>query len=209
MGHVVLLGDSIFDNERYVPDRPPVIEQLRKALPTGWQATLLAVDGHITADVANQAKKLPADATHRIVSSGGNDALREAAAVDQSVHKVAEALEVMHKVRDRFQKTYHQMIDLLQTTKKPLVVCTVYDAIPGLGPAERVALAGLNEVILREAVAAGLPIIDLRLTCNQACDYSHVSPIEPSHVGGAKIARVIAEITTEHNFGSRQSVIYI
>src|SRR5580704_3369076 len=70
MGHVILLGDSIFDNERYVPDRPPVIEQVRRALPAGWQATLLAVDGHMTEDVANQLKRLPADATHLVVSVG-------------------------------------------------------------------------------------------------------------------------------------------
>lgn len=52
MRHVVLLGDSIFDNARYVPDRPPVIEQLQKALPPGWRASLLAVDGAVTEDVA-------------------------------------------------------------------------------------------------------------------------------------------------------------
>ena len=74
MGHVVLLGDSILDNARYVPDRPAVIEQLREALPRGWQASLLAVDGHITEDVAKQLNKLPADATHLVVSAGGNDA---------------------------------------------------------------------------------------------------------------------------------------
>ena len=45
MGHIVLLGDSIFDNARYVPDRPPVIEQLRRSLPPGWRASLLAADG--------------------------------------------------------------------------------------------------------------------------------------------------------------------
>lgn len=54
MGHAVLLGDSIFDNERYVPDRPPVIEQVRRSLPPAWQATLLAVDGHTTDCVAEQ-----------------------------------------------------------------------------------------------------------------------------------------------------------
>ena len=35
MSHVVLLGDSIFDNGRYVPGGPSVIEHLRKALPAG------------------------------------------------------------------------------------------------------------------------------------------------------------------------------
>src|SRR5262249_20871634 len=45
MSHVVLLGDSIFDNDRYVPGDPSVIKHLRRALPHGWRATLLAGDG--------------------------------------------------------------------------------------------------------------------------------------------------------------------
>jgi hypothetical protein len=72
MGHVVLLGDSIFDNARYVPDRPPVVEQVRKCLPPGWRASLLAVDGHVTEDVLTQLTHLPSDATHLFVSAGGN-----------------------------------------------------------------------------------------------------------------------------------------
>ena len=43
--HVVLLGDSIFDNGDYVKPKPAVIEQLKKALPKGWKTTLAAVDG--------------------------------------------------------------------------------------------------------------------------------------------------------------------
>jgi hypothetical protein len=85
----------------------------------------------------------------------------------------------------------------------------VYDAIPGLGPAEQVALAGFNEVILREAFAAGLPVLDLRLVCDQRADYSPLSPIEPSVVGGAKIARVIAEAVTAHDFGRGRSCVYV
>jgi hypothetical protein len=54
MGHVVLLGDSIFDNAAYVPERPAVIEQLRHALPKAWKATLLAIDGHVAVDVEGQ-----------------------------------------------------------------------------------------------------------------------------------------------------------
>jgi hypothetical protein len=43
MNNVVLLGDSIFDNGRYVPGGPAVIDHLRKALP-GGRATLLAAE---------------------------------------------------------------------------------------------------------------------------------------------------------------------
>ena len=37
MSHVVLLGDSIFDNAAYVPDRPPVIDQVRRRIAAGLE----------------------------------------------------------------------------------------------------------------------------------------------------------------------------
>jgi hypothetical protein len=167
-GHVVLLGDSIFDNPRYVPDRPPVIEQVRQILPSGWLATLLAVDGHITEDVINQLKDLPADATHLVVSAGGNDALGETSILSEAACTVGDALGLIHEVRVRFRDSYRAMLQSLSAVKKPTTVCTVYDSIPGLGLPEQAALAGFNEVILREAFLAGLPVIDLRLICDRA-----------------------------------------
>lgn len=208
MGHVVLRGDSIFDNERYVPDRPPVIEQLRRGLPAGWRATLLAVDGHMTVDVRDQLFGMSADTTHLFVSAGGNDALSEAGVLYQSADTVAGALEILHQVRSRFRAIYRKMLAALIAIGKPAAVCTVYDAIPGLGRAEQTALGLFNETILREAFLAGLPVIDLRLVCDRPADYSSVSAIEPSVAGGSKITRVIAEIATSHDFSRRQSVVY-
>jgi hypothetical protein len=209
MGHVVLLGDSIFDNARYVPDRPPVVEQLRQALPRGWLATLLARDGHVVEDVARQLGGLPADATHLVVSAGGNDALAESNLLREAACTVGEALGLLHEVRDRFRDSYRAMLHALSAAGRPTAVCTIYDAIPGFGAAERVALAGFNEVILREAFSAGLPVLDLRLVCDRPADYSPLSPIEPSVVGGAKIARAIAEAATTHDFGRGRSAIYV
>jgi lysophospholipase L1-like esterase len=208
MGHVVLLGDSIFDNARYVPDRPPVIEQVRQCLPPAWRASLLAVDGHVSEDVANQLAGLPSDATHLFVSAGGNDALGESGILNEIACTVGEALGLVRDLGTRFQRSYRAMLQALSEANKPTTVCTVYDAIPGLGPAEQAALAGFNEIILREAFRAGFPVIDLRLTCDQPSDYSHVSPIEPSMTGGAKIARAIAEVARSHDFSQRRSAIY-
>jgi hypothetical protein len=209
MGHVVLLGDSIFDNARYVPDGPPVIEQLRRALPRDWLATLLAVDGQITEDVINQLADLPADSTHLVVSAGGNDVLGESGILSEVACTVGEALALIQEVRHRFRQSYQAMLRALSATEKPTAVCTIYDAIPGLGIAEQTALASFNEIILGEAFLAGHPVIDLRLVCRRADDFSHVSPIEPSMTGGAKIARVIAELVTTHDFTYRRSMIYV
>ena len=68
MAHIVLLGDSIFDNASYTKGRPAVISQVRQLLPTGWQASLLAVDGATTEKVPSQLQRLPPDASHLVLS---------------------------------------------------------------------------------------------------------------------------------------------
>ena len=48
MPHLVLIGDSIFDNAAYTGGGPDVVSQVRGLLAPGWEATLLAVDGSTT-----------------------------------------------------------------------------------------------------------------------------------------------------------------
>jgi hypothetical protein len=208
MGHLVLLGDSIFDNIAYVEPGAPVIAQLQHALPFGWLATLLAVDGAATADVHEQLALLDQDATHFCLSSGGNDALNASGVLGRGVRTVAEAAELLAEEQARFRDAYEALLKVLLLRRKPLIVCTVYDSIPGLGNAERTALAVFNEVILRSAFAALLTVIDLRLVCDEAADYSERSPIEPSVRGGAKIVRAISDVVTKHDFTARGATVY-
>jgi hypothetical protein len=209
MSHVVLLGDSIFDNARYVPGRPPVVEQVRRGLPAGWKATLLAVDGHTVEDIAVQLPRVPADASHLVVSIGGNDALGAGGLVREPAATVGDALALLSETLAAFRAEYVTMLRSVLGLGKPVVVCTVYDAIPILSPAERAGLAGFNEVILRSAFAAGVPVIDLRLVCTEEGDYSPMSPIEPSVVGGAKIAEAIVRAVTGHDFAARRCCVWV
>jgi hypothetical protein len=68
VSHVVLLGDSIFDNAAYVVGAPDVVRQVRRRLPRGSKATLAAVDGGKIGDVRRQLRRLLADATHLVIS---------------------------------------------------------------------------------------------------------------------------------------------
>jgi len=208
MSHVVLLGDSIFDNAAYVPGRPPVIEQLRGRLPSGWRATLLAVDGDVTEDVAGQLPGVPTDASHLVVSAGGNDALGRYGVLGMPARSFAEVLDTLAEIQDRFRRAYRAMLRAVLATGKPAAVCTVYDAVPGLPPQAATALTIFNDVILREAAREGVPVADLRLVCTDAADYSAVSPIEPSAVGGHKIARVVARLVTEHDYSRPGASVY-
>jgi len=209
MNDVVLLGDSIFDNARYVPGGSPVIEQLRAHLPREWRATLLAVDGAVASDVLRQFARLPADASHLVVSVGGNDALMSSNLVDDSRSTAAEGFTAAADAQQQFRDDYRDVIRAVRAVGKPAAVCTIYDAVPGLSRQSITALSIFNDVILREAFQAGLPVLDLRLICDQARDYSAVSPIEPSEVGGAKIVRVMRRLLTDHDFPRGESVIYV
>jgi hypothetical protein len=207
MNHVVLLGDSIFDNARYVPGRPAVIDQLRTWLPKGWRATLLAVDGSTASDAGRQLRGLPADASHLVVSTGGNDALGESDIVNER-RAGMESFIRLAGIQQRFRDDYRAMLQAVLAVEKPTVVCTIYDAVPNLPPQAVTALSVFNDVIQQEAFRRRLPLIDLRLICNEARDYSNLSPIEPSEVGGAKIVRTITRVVTSHDFGRAESVVY-
>jgi lysophospholipase L1-like esterase len=209
--NIVLLGDSIFDNAPYVPAGTDVLSQLLPRLGPGRQATLLARDGDVLADMAAQLArldKLPAPPDWLIISCGGNDVLGLVGAMHGPVRTVLEAAELLAAWQGTFARDYRRMLDLVLAQDTPTVVATIYDSVPGLGPGLRTALAPFNDVILREAAARGLPVLDLRLVCNEPADYAASSPIEPSAAGAAKIAAAIAELVGTHDRGERRTVVY-
>lgn len=65
-----------------------------------------------------------------------------------------------------------------------------------------------NDCILRQAAQAGLPVIDLRVLCQDKTDFSALSPIEPSVKGGEKIAKAIVEITQSYPFKSGKTWLF-
>jgi hypothetical protein len=208
MPHLVLLGDSVFDNHRYVSKGYSVLEQLRAQLSPNWKATLLAVDGDVTADINRQLNELPADATHLLISCGGNDALRHAYLLREQVNNVGDAMGLFAQARRKFQRDYDSMLSNVLTLNRRVAVCTVYDTIPEIGESALTALSMFNELILRSAIATKIPVLDLRLVFSEKLDYSAVSPIEPSATGTAKLVRSIADFLNNHDFAANQTVIY-
>lgn len=57
MAHIVLLGDSIFDNAAYVPAGMEVQAQLRARLGPAHRVSLLARDGNVLADMVKQVAR--------------------------------------------------------------------------------------------------------------------------------------------------------
>jgi hypothetical protein len=190
-GHIVLLGDSIFDNAAYAGREPSVLEHLHSILPSGWRASLCAVDGARVADLPEQIRRIPADATHLVLSIGGNDALANRDLLATRVTSTTEALGLFGERSGRFESSYREAVAQVLASGKPLTLCSIYNG--NLDPSEariaRIALMIFNDAILRVAFEHELDLIDLRLVCSDPEDYAN--PIEPSGPGGRKIAQSI------------------
>jgi len=195
--HVVLLGDSVFDNAAYVRGGPDVVTQLAGALPAPWRATLRAVDGAVTTDVPRQLERLPDDATHLVLSVGGNDALGHVGILQQPARSAAEVLAHLADVSAAFEQRYRAAVAAVRRAALPLTVCTIYNGNFDDRQMQRLAATALmvfNDAILRVAFEQALPVIDLRLVCREPGDYAN--PIEPSVQGGDRIARAIVRAVT-------------
>ena len=210
MAHVVLLGDSIFDNRSYVGfGGRDVVTHLRADLPQEWKATLKAIDGSVANDVARQLPEIPSDATHLVISVEGNDALMNADLLQMPANSAAEVFAELGRRTDVFEGQYRSRLERVLSKNLPTVLSTIYYPNFPDEPMQRLAVAALanfNDVIIRQAFLNRLPILDLRLICNEASDYAN--PIEPSDKGGKKIAAKILELAAKHDFSNFGTTVY-
>jgi hypothetical protein len=192
--HVVLLGDSIFDNSAYTQGAPDVVTHLRRVLPVVWRATLCAVDGAMIASMADQLESVPSDASHLVIAIGGNDALQNSDLLSLQVNSSRQALEIFADRIGRFESAYRSAISQATALGRYTAVCTVYNGAlePERATVARIGLALFNDVILRTAIDLRLDALELRSICTDAADYAN--PIEPSSQGGLKIARAVAHL---------------
>jgi hypothetical protein len=79
-------------------------------------------------------------------------------------------------IREQFATAYRRMIDAVLRRRLPVALCTIYEGRFEDPREQRLAATGLtvfNDVIIREAFARGLPLIDLRYR-----DRQHATVIE-------------------------------
>src|SRR5215813_11976433 len=210
MKHLVLLGDSVFDNKAYLNGGLDVITHIRRQIPAEWKASLRAIDGSVVENVRKQTFDLPDDATHLIISVGGNDAILSADILQQKAVSSAEVLDKLADIANEFEYRYSEMLQTVLRLKKPNAVCTIYYPRIPEPFTQKIAVAALtifNDAIIRQAVLAGVPLIDLRLVCNEDSDYAN--EIEPSENGGGKIARAIVRVVNAHNFESGRTEVFV
>lgn len=169
--------------------------------------SLLAVDGSTTENLPSQLQRVPSDASHLVLSVGGNDAIMNSNILHTPADSTAQAIGALADISRGFEERYRRAVAGCRQMRLPLTLCTIHNGCFPDGDVQRLvstALMVFNDAILRVGIEFGLAIIDLRFVCSSPADYAN--PIEPSSVGGAKIARAIIDLVSRghtDNTGAR------
>lgn len=194
--HVVLLGDSIFDNALAIH------RHLSHRLLSRNPVTLLARGGSVAAEVHAQLRHTPSDVTQFVLSVGGNDAFRMVFPQYYRMYRDSSRsgmglywsiLKSLPAQLSEFEGQYDAALEAVCRWKKPVLVLLPYGPQVSGSMGKALVSAGLcllHRSMRRVAEKHNCNVLDLRGVITKAQDYS--DPIHPSHQGMEKIAAAIA-----------------
>jgi hypothetical protein len=218
--HVVLLGDRSLENGSYAGgtgNGVSLTDAFRMKLSE--DVTLLATEGAKLSELRTQAMSAPKTGTHFIVSIGGHciyEANELVHSVDQNGVQMIQALyQFIYKFEVAYSNAITTLIDIVGS-EKAVILCTYCS--PCAGPDSdsfrssivpetvHLIVSMLADAIMRVGVGIGAPVVDVRRILTREEDFS--SPSRPSVVGGQKLAELLVEVVTKHQFPEKKSIVY-
>ena len=179
-----------------------------------------AVDGDTMFDLEYKhlESKEVENASHIVVSIGGNDLLHNISFL-QKTSQLSEVLgkdarigkwgarelnpsrnrvfeETYFEIIKPFKKQYETIVANLSSHRANLLLCTVYegdlvdsDEFSDVNNSSKTMVSIFNDIVYRTANKCGADVLELRDIFVRPEDYAN--PIEPSHIGGGKLAKAI------------------
>lgn len=201
MNRVVLFGDSIIDNKTYVSHGEfSVLEHLENI--SNYEYIQVAYDGHTTFDVQNKQLHLSTieKPSHIVLSVGGNDLLQNLSYLSNGpMSNVNEAITgIQQHIFEPLEQRFETIIEELSSQRANLLICTVYegdlgrtDEFKDVLDSSKIMVSSLNDIVYKTAKKYKADVLELREIFISSDDYAN--PIEPSHIGGEKLAKSIVE----------------
>ena len=199
MNRVVLFGDSIIDNKSYVSHGEfSVLEHLENI--SNYEYIQVAYDGHTTFDVQNKQLHLSTieKPSHIVLSVGGNDLLQNLSYLSNGpISNVNEAVTgIQQHIFEPLEQRFETIIEELSSQRANLLICTVYegdlgrtDEFKDVLDSSKIMVSSFNDIVYKTAQKYNVDVLELRDIFVSSEDYAN--PIEPSHIGGEKLAKAI------------------
>ena len=216
MKKIYLLGDSIIDNAPYVQkNEKDVASHLNSMYKSSPQINIYnrAVDGHTMKDLLDTQLSDEGlnEATNIVVSIGGNDLLgnlyflidamglyqgEESKVFQRTTTRNKSFEDTYFEIIKPMQQEYESVVANLSNYRAKLLLCTVYEGdLVDAGEfndviySSKTMLSIFNDIVYRTAKKYNAEVLELRDIFVSPEDYAN--PIEPSHIGGGKLAKAI------------------
>ena len=176
--HIVLLGDSIFQNNNYVPKSKSVEYLLKEKLSI--PSLVLAQDNAIIYDIPKQYNSMPlnlnAKTTNLYISIGGNDLL------NLYEHNNTNNSKLFNMVWEIYKKTILMLID---STQCNIILTDIYFITDPNYSRYLPIIKKWNANLYRFASKNNFKVFKISEILTQPQDFTN--SIEPSSVGGKKM----------------------
>ena len=198
---VLLYGDSIIDNKYYVSEGEKSVLEHLQTISTD-EFIQIALDGDTTTDVLDKQLQVSTikDGSNIVLSIGGNDLLQHLPFLYESNFKnINEGLEsLQNEIFSPLEERYEAIVESLSSYRANLLLLTVYegdlgrtDEFSGVLDSSKIMASAFNDIVYKTAKKYGADVLELRHIFTSSEDYAN--PIEPSHIGGEKLAKAITE----------------
>ena len=123
-GHLLTLGDSVFDNTVYLESMEKDGEAWLKEMLPNYHHTFLALDGATTDTVYTQldyvedaVKKVDTPITDIALSIGGNNLLSQSYVLDLPARAIIDGMSAFRQIQEKFDREYTKLIAKLLKEK--------------------------------------------------------------------------------------------
>ena len=198
---VLLYGDSIIDNKYYVCEGEKSVLEHLQTISTD-EFIQIALDGDTTTDVLDNQLQVSTikDGSNIVLSIGGNDLLQHLPFLYKSnFENINEGLEsLQNEIFSPLAERFEAIVESLSSYRANLLLLTVYegdlgrtDEYSGVLDSSKIMASAFNDIVYKTANKYGADVLELRHIFTSSEDYAN--PIEPSHIGGEKLAKAITE----------------
>jgi len=198
---VLLYGDSIIDNKYYLSEGEKSVLEHLQTISTD-EFIQIALDGDTTTDVLDKQLQVSTikDGSNIVLSIGGNDLLQHLPFLYKSnFENINEGLEsLQNEIFSPLAERYEAIVESLSSYRANLLLLTVYegdlgrtDEFRGVLDSSKIMASAFNDIVYKTAKKYGADVLELRHIFTSSEDYAN--PIEPSHIGGEKLAKAITE----------------
>jgi len=208
MQHIILAGDSVFKNDKFVQADFSVADLLGVTIPQQTKISLVANENCTIQDLKQQLCALPGSTSHVFLSCGKCLLHEFASRLQKDISNYGNFLDQLATLKNDYALHYRSLIHLAKDATSHIVSCSLIEDRSIKSPLSILLHSIINEIIFHESAMARISIIDLAKLFNEEIDYCRDLPSQVSEYGGRKLVLLLTQILQQCAPAPGRSIIF-